>query len=584
MKKFYTIALLLFGTLSVFAQTIIFSENFGISPASSSPYPAATGYPNYQNMTAPIAFSGTADVRNSSNSAGAYTNASGGANVFLTSTAGRYLLIEGINTSAYPTADLRLSFGLRQESSTPALPNSALLLEYSLDGVTYLPLNYTRTVNSAWELITVSSGVPSALNLRLRFTQTATTQYRVDDVMITAESSTCLLSLGTETKACDAITEDIDTFSITIPFTGGSLATYNIVSTHGTIAGDSPSTTSSGNIVISGINENIGTDVTVTITGGTCNITRIYTRQTCKPINSLPNNDSFDYPPGVVLGLQQKWSEANSGDSAIILPGNLVYAGVNPTGNSVGFGGSGAETYTPFTATTSGSVYASFLMSITDMTNVTTDGAQTYIASLMGETTSALPARLFVRKAGAGYNIGFAGGGTTTTNYAPATYNTGDVVMVIMGYDFGTGMLSAWINPNLATFNSSTPATLTETPTTAPATFNGFLIRQDSETLTPAGIVLDELRIATSLDALSTASNDIAGFAMYPNPVSGGLLNITSASNADKQVAIYDMMGKQVVNAPVANNTVNVSALTSGVYMVKITEEGKTATRKLVVQ
>jgi hypothetical protein len=32
------------------------------------------------------------------------------------------------------------------------------------------------------------------------------------------------------------------------------------------------------------------------------------------------------------------------------------------------------------------------------------------------------------------------------------------------------------------------------------------------------------------------------------------------------------------------NNAVNVSGLNAGVYMVKVTEEGKTATRKLVIQ
>ena len=51
-----------------------------------------------------------------------------------------------------------------------------------------------------------------------------------------------------------------------------------------------------------------------------------------------------------------------------------------------------------------------------------------------------------------------------------------------------------------------------------------------------------------------------------------------------KTVAIYDVLGKQVLNTVVTNETVNVSGLTSGVYIVKVTEEGKTATRKLVVR
>jgi hypothetical protein len=49
-------------------------------------------------------------------------------------------------------------------------------------------------------------------------------------------------------------------------------------------------------------------------------------------------------------------------------------------------------------------------------------------------------------------------------------------------------------------------------------------------------------------------------------------------------VQIFDLLGKEVLKSDVINNTVNVSKLNSGVYVVKITEEGKTATRKLVIQ
>jgi hypothetical protein len=78
--------------------------------------------------------------------------------------------------------------------------------------------------------------------------------------------------------------------------------------------------------------------------------------------------------------------------------------------------------------------------------------------------------------------------------------------------------------------------------------------------------------------------NNIAGLKVYPNPLTGNTLNITSDNNADKTVVIYDVLGKQVLTAQVTNGTVNAAALTTGVYIVKITEEGKTATKKLVVR
>lgn len=74
-----------------------------------------------------------------------------------------------------------------------------------------------------------------------------------------------------------------------------------------------------------------------------------------------------------------------------------------------------------------------------------------------------------------------------------------------------------------------------------------------------------------------------AELTMFPNPLTGNVLNIVSSNNGDKTVAIYDVVGKEVLNAKVINGTVNVSNLNAGIYIVKISEEGKTATRKLVV-
>ena len=82
----------------------------------------------------------------------------------------------------------------------------------------------------------------------------------------------------------------------------------------------------------------------------------------------------------------------------------------------------------------------------------------------------------------------------------------------------------------------------------------------------------------------STSFDNIDGLTMYPNPLSGNTLYLTSTANADMSVQIFDLLGKEVVKANVINNTVNVAKLTAGVYVVKITEEGKTATRKLVIK
>ncbi|HBD25619.1 T9SS type A sorting domain-containing protein [Flavobacterium sp.] len=82
----------------------------------------------------------------------------------------------------------------------------------------------------------------------------------------------------------------------------------------------------------------------------------------------------------------------------------------------------------------------------------------------------------------------------------------------------------------------------------------------------------------------SSSFNAIDGLTMYPNPLKGNTLYLTSTANADMSVQIFDIVGKEVVKSTVINNSVNVSGLNAGVYIVKVTEEGKTATRKLVIQ
>ena len=84
---------------------------------------------------------------------------------------------------------------------------------------------------------------------------------------------------------------------------------------------------------------------------------------------------------------------------------------------------------------------------------------------------------------------------------------------------------------------------------------------------------------------LSSSSFDaIDGLSVYPNPLKGNTLYLTSTANAEMSVQIFDLVGKEVLKSNVTNNIVNVSGLTSGVYIVKVIEEGKTATRKLVIQ
>jgi len=83
---------------------------------------------------------------------------------------------------------------------------------------------------------------------------------------------------------------------------------------------------------------------------------------------------------------------------------------------------------------------------------------------------------------------------------------------------------------------------------------------------------------------VSVKDNEIAGLSLYPNPVYGNILHIISDSDTEKNVVVFDVLGKEIIRTKTTNRTLNVTDLNAGVYIVKITENEKTTTKKLVVK
>lgn len=92
---------------------------------------------------------------------------------------------------------------------------------------------------------------------------------------------------------------------------------------------------------------------------------------------------------------------------------------------------------------------------------------------------------------------------------------------------------------------------------------------------------LDNMRFAYS--SLKRSENNISNLKIYPNPANTQV-TITSDSFATKTVEIYNILGKKVLSTKANNEPINVSNLNKGVYVIKITEEDKTASRKLVIE
>ncbi|WP_366518003.1 T9SS type A sorting domain-containing protein, partial [uncultured Flavobacterium sp.] len=81
-----------------------------------------------------------------------------------------------------------------------------------------------------------------------------------------------------------------------------------------------------------------------------------------------------------------------------------------------------------------------------------------------------------------------------------------------------------------------------------------------------------------------TQETTIEGLSFYPNPVSNGKVYITSKSSLAKEVTIFDILGKVVLQSTINTKELNVSSLSPGIYMIKIKEGDATATRKLIIR
>jgi len=73
-------------------------------------------------------------------------------------------------------------------------------------------------------------------------------------------------------------------------------------------------------------------------------------------------------------------------------------------------------------------------------------------------------------------------------------------------------------------------------------------------------------------------------FKMFPNPVTGNELTISAENGNSVDVTIYSALGQQVITQKEVTNSINVSSLNAGLYIVKVSQNGNSQTRKLVIQ
>ena len=85
--------------------------------------------------------------------------------------------------------------------------------------------------------------------------------------------------------------------------------------------------------------------------------------------------------------------------------------------------------------------------------------------------------------------------------------------------------------------------------------------------------------------SLSTGEFAGAEFSVYPNPVNNGVLNIKSQKGGTLDIQLFDITGRQVIVRTLSTNQpIDVSTFKQGIYLLKISQQGVSTTRKIVIK
>ena len=97
-------------------------------------------------------------------------------------------------------------------------------------------------------------------------------------------------------------------------------------------------------------------------------------------------------------------------------------------------------------------------------------------------------------------------------------------------------------------------------------------------------LIISFLFISFSYGQSTQNNGDIDGFRMYPNPVTNGKVYIATTKNNPKEILIYDVLGTLVLKTTILGKELSVTDLDAGVYLLRVFEKDKMATRKLIIK
>jgi hypothetical protein len=373
-------------------------------------------------------------------------------------------------------------------------------------------------------------------------------------------SSACPINLFVVSVTCDMVTSGVDTYTTTLGFTGGGTAAYTFTASQGTVSGDNPSSSASGEITISGVNE--GVDFDYGLVSENCDISNTINSPSCEPgstVNTIAElragtigNDYTLNGEAVVTFVQgfrnQKFIE--DGTAAILIDDN------NAIISSALVAGDGITGLTGTLDEFGGMMQFRPTMNISASSTGNEILAQSVLASELNANPNNYESE-YVRI----YEYALIDAAENPTWVVGTEYQ---MLTQSGSYTFRTSFYDVdYIDANV--------------PTSSTTVVSGIITeRNDGDYYITARSLSD------FADTLGANDNTIEGFVMTPNPANT-FIQVKGASNNPMSLQIFDILGKQVLAAE-NKNRVNIQSLTAGMYIVKAVQNGAVTTTKLIVE
>lgn len=373
-------------------------------------------------------------------------------------------------------------------------------------------------------------------------------------------SSACPISLSVVSVTCDMVTSGVDTYTTTLGFSGGGTASYTFTSSQGSVSGDNPSSSVSGQIIISGVNE--GVDFDYSLVSENCDISNTINSPSCEPgstVNTIAElragtigNDYTLNGEAVVTFVQdfrnQKFIE--DGTAAILIDDNSAII------TSMLAAGDGITGLTGTLDEFGGMMQFRPTMNISASSTGNVIAAQSVLASDLNANPNNYESE-YVRI----YEYALIDAATNPTWVVGTEYQ---MLTQSGSYTFRTSFYDVdYIGADV--------------PTSSTTVVSGIITERND-----GSYYITARSVSDFANTLGANENTIQGFVMTPNPANT-FIQVKAASNSPISLQIFDILGKQVL-ATENTNRVNIQSLTAGIYILKAAQSGAITTTKLIVE